>query len=240
MDRVLMWVERQTSEIPRDPSGCKELPAIDLDYREVSRQLWAFLGPLVSGNPVVNGVCENIDRHNGLEAWRQVAEPINDDKQLILQELLVPVTNPRGAANLEGFAGALELWDMNICLFKAAGGREPEGDAERIAFIKFLSPDVRAHVTLHEDMPQYQDFVELKRFALKYTKVMLGLNAERRMGSQPVRLVQDAQNCDEDEDEQGEIQDVVDAGEDSVEIPKFCHGRRGQGRDSRFHVGAGL
>ena len=66
MDRVLTWVEKQQSVIPRDPSGCTALPAIDLDYREVSRQLWAFFGPLVSGNPVVNGVFENVDRHNGL------------------------------------------------------------------------------------------------------------------------------------------------------------------------------
>ena len=174
------------------------LPAIDLDYREVSRQLWAFFGPLVSGNPVVKGVFENVDRHKGLEALRRVAEPINDVKLLILQELLAPVTNPRGASNLEGFAGALELWDTNIRLFKSAGGREPDGDAKRIAFIKLHPPDVRAHVTLHQDMPQYQDFVELKRFALKYIKVLLGLDAERRMRSQPVRLVQDDQNCDEE------------------------------------------
>ena len=42
-------------------------------------------------------------------------------------------------------------------------------------------------------MPQYQDFNELKRFALKYIKVILGLNAERKMRAQPVRLVQDGQ-----------------------------------------------
>ena len=102
MDRVLMWVEKQQSEIPRDPSGCTALPAIDLDYREVSRQLWAFLGPLVSGNSVVNGVFENVDRHNGLEAWRRIAEPINDDKQLILQELLAPVTEPARGAQPRG------------------------------------------------------------------------------------------------------------------------------------------
>ena len=121
----------------------------------------------MSGNAVVNGVFENVDRHNELEAWRRIAEPLNDDKQLILQELLAPVTNPRGAPNLGGVAAALELWDTNIRLFKAAGGRDPEGDAKRIAFIKLLPPDVRAHVTLPQDMRQYQDFTELKRFALK-------------------------------------------------------------------------
>ena len=147
-------------------------------YREVSRQLWAFLGTLFASNAVVNGVFENVDRH-GLEAWRRIAEPINDDKSLILQELLAPVTNPRGATNLEGFASALEVWDTNIRLFKVAGGRAPEGDAKRIAFVKLLPPDVRANVTLHQDMPAYQDFTELKRFALKYIKVMIGLNADQ-------------------------------------------------------------
>ena len=77
-------------------------------------------------------------------------------------------------------ASALEVWDTNIRLFKAAGGREPEGDANRIAFVKLLPPDARAHVTLHQDMPAYQDYTELKRFALKYIKVMIGLNADRR------------------------------------------------------------
>ena len=75
------------------------------------------------------------------------------------------MTNPRGASNLEGFASALEVWDTNIRLSKAAGGQEPEGDAKRIAFVKLLPPDVRAHVTLHQDMPMYQGFTELKRFA---------------------------------------------------------------------------
>ena len=51
---------------------------------------------------MVNGVFENVDRHNGLEAWCRIVEPINDDKLLILQELLAPATNPRGAPNLGG------------------------------------------------------------------------------------------------------------------------------------------
>ena len=82
-------------------------------------------GPLVAGNAVVNGVFENVDRHNGLEAWRRIAEPVNDDKALILQELLAPVTNPRGASTLEGFSSALEFWDTKVHLFKASGGKEP-------------------------------------------------------------------------------------------------------------------
>ena len=107
-------------------------------------------------------------------------------------------------------------------MFKAAGGRELEGDAKSIAFIKLLPPDVRAHVTLHQDMPQYQDFDELKRLALKYIKVMLGINAERKMRAQPVRLVQEGQGDHEDEDDQGDLQDMIDSDGDAVDIPKFA------------------
>ena len=74
MDRVLDWVEKQQGVIPKDVSGVSGLPMINCaEYREVSRQLWAFLSPLVASNAVVNGVFENVDRHNGLEAWRRIA-----------------------------------------------------------------------------------------------------------------------------------------------------------------------
>ena len=98
MDRVLDWAEKQQGETPKDLSSCHGLPFIDCaEYKEVSCQLRAFLGPLVVGNAVVNVVFQNVDRHNGLEACRRIAEPINDDKSLILQELFAPVTKPRGA-----------------------------------------------------------------------------------------------------------------------------------------------
>ena len=65
---------------------------------EVSRQLWAVLGPLVAGDPSLHSVFANVPRHNGLEAWRRIAEPINEDKILILKDFLPAVTNPRPAA----------------------------------------------------------------------------------------------------------------------------------------------
>ena len=76
-------------------------------------------------------------------------------------------------------------------------------------------------MTLHLDMPQYQDFTKLNRFALKYIKVILRLNAERKLRAQPFRLVQEDQHGDEDEDDQGDLQDLVDGGGDCVDIPKF-------------------
>ena len=30
----------------------------------------------------------NVPRHNGFEAWRRIAEPINDDKALVRKDLL--------------------------------------------------------------------------------------------------------------------------------------------------------
>ena len=67
----------------------------------------------------------------------------------------------------------------------------------------------------------YQDFTELKRFALKYIKVMIGLNAERRMSAQPLKLVQQDDGDDQDDDEYGDAQDAVDADGDVVEITRL-------------------
>ena len=50
---------------------------------------------------------------------------------------------------------------------------------------------------------------------------MLGLNAERKLRSQPVRLVQDGQG-DDDEDDQGDLQDMIDNDGDAVDISKFA------------------
>ena len=50
---------------------------------------------------------------------------------------------------------------------------------------------------------------------------MLGLNAERKLRAQLVRLAHEDQDGDEDEDDQGDLQDLVDGGGDSVDIPKF-------------------
>ena len=94
LDHVLDWIEKQNGEIAKDPSGMSGLPAIDCaGYLDLSRQLWAFLGPLVAGDPSMESAFANVERHNGLEAWRRIAEPVNDDKALVLQDLLAPVTN---------------------------------------------------------------------------------------------------------------------------------------------------
>ena len=71
-----------------------------VEPKEISRQLLAFLGPLVVGDASKDSMFKNVPRHNGFEAWRQIAIPINEDKVLILQELLPVITNPRPASDI--------------------------------------------------------------------------------------------------------------------------------------------
>ena len=57
LDTVLDWVEQQIEEIPSYLSKVSGLPAINCaGFPDLSRQLWAFLGPLVAGE-VLHGVC---------------------------------------------------------------------------------------------------------------------------------------------------------------------------------------
>ena len=73
-------------------------------------------------------------------------------------------------------------------------------------------------------MPQYQEYIELKRFVLKYIKVMIGLNADRKRAAQPLQLFEeerarevpefeeygDSQGADEPEDETVDVKGYVD------------------------------
>ena len=124
------------------------------DPREISRQRWVFLGPLVASDAGKDGTFKNVARHNDLEAWRQLALPTNEDKALILQELLPAITNPKLANDIHHYEEALRDWNTNLRLFTTAGGQPPTGDAQWIAFTKLLPPDVAAHVSLHMDLPE--------------------------------------------------------------------------------------
>ena len=90
LDAILNWTETQTSGIPQAPNcGSEEFPMFDqipVEPKEVSRQLWAFLGPLVANDSNKTSTFKNVARHNSFEAWRQIAMPINEDKIHILQE----------------------------------------------------------------------------------------------------------------------------------------------------------
>ena len=67
---------------------------------EVARQLWAMLNPLLSVDSDNATIFANVPRHNGIEAWRRLAEPINEDKAMVGRDLLAAVTNPKGASSI--------------------------------------------------------------------------------------------------------------------------------------------
>ena len=88
--------------------------------------------------------------------------------------------SPRSDSNLGGVQDALEAWETNLRLFEAAGGTVPEGDARRLAFTEILPAYVSVHMTMHMD--KYPNFIALKKFTMKYAKVMVGLAATRKRG----------------------------------------------------------
>ena len=103
----------------------------------------------MAGDASKDSTFNNVARHNGLEAWRRIALPINEDKILILQELLPLVTNPKPASDIHHYDEALRNWNTNLRLFVQAGGQKLSGDAQRLPFTKLLPHDLAAHVTLH-------------------------------------------------------------------------------------------
>ena len=78
-----------------------------VEPKEVSRQLWAFLGPLVANDSSKTSTFKNVVQHIGLESWRQIAMPINDDKVAILEDLLPLISNPKSAAYIHYYEEAL-------------------------------------------------------------------------------------------------------------------------------------
>ena len=136
MDALLKWVEGQ-EEFIDDTNVHHSAPMIDKapSIKEVSRQLWAMMSPLVKESAIASTFA-NVPRLNGLEAWRRIAEPVNDDKLLLQKELLTRVTNPKLAASSEGIEKAFQDWDTSIRLFSKAGGTEPDDALRRMTLLQ--------------------------------------------------------------------------------------------------------
>ena len=79
----------------------------------MSRQLWALVGGLAKALADTKRFFANVPQHNGLEVWRRIAEPINDDKALVRKDFLPKVTNLRKATGLDDLPKALEEWESN-------------------------------------------------------------------------------------------------------------------------------
>ena len=101
----------------------------------------------MAGDACIRSVFATCSRLSGIEAWRRIADPINEDKIQILRDLLALLTYPRPAASLDVLAQALEVWDTILRLLQAVGGSEPASAQKRVAFIGTIPPDVSVHVT---------------------------------------------------------------------------------------------
>jgi hypothetical protein len=190
IDGLLDWVEGQTDPIGDHTmssvnNGCLPMQDHTPSLSTVSRQLWAMLAPLVDETAIGNTFA-NCPRHSGLEAWRLIAEPINDDKLIIQKELLGIVMHPKPATNLDKVEDAMTDWDTNLRLFMKAGGKIPDDSTRRLALIELLPLEVASYVTLHIDLPDLATYDKLRKFVLKYVKIQKNL---KRAGHRPAHLV---------------------------------------------------
>ena len=126
LDALLSWAEAQPVEIARAGKykGCLDCTAPEV----VSQHLWALLGGLVKAAATTKRAFANVPRHNGFEAWRRVAEPVNKDKAFLRKDLLRPVTNPKAASSMDDLTVALETWQTNKRLFEKADGKLPDAE----------------------------------------------------------------------------------------------------------------
>ena len=67
-----------------------------------------MLNPLLASDSHQSGMLANVQRHNGLEAWRRIVEPINEDKSHVGRDMLSIVTNSKGATSMDGIEAAVE------------------------------------------------------------------------------------------------------------------------------------
>ena len=62
-----------------------------------------------------------------------------------------------------------------------SGGAFPSDDAWRLAFIDMLPPEFSAHATMRMDTTDYDTFATVKKWSLKYVKVLQ--NQKRKVGA---------------------------------------------------------
>ena len=156
MDALLTWIEQQEDPIDDkllDHGGSAPMINAAPSIREVSRQLWALLNPLVKDAATVATTFANVPRHNGIEGWRRIAEPVNEDKLLIQKELLTKVTNPKSASSMDRIEQAVEDWTTDIRLFCKAGGTAPEESKQRMTLVSMLPLDIAGYITMHMELP---------------------------------------------------------------------------------------
>ena len=105
----------------------------------------------------------NVPRHNGFEALRRIAEPVNEDKALTRKDLLPLVTNPKTAGNMDDLNTAFETWGTNKRLFQRADGKLPDAEQERLAFIGILPSDISPNVIMEMAKPGFETYSEVRK-----------------------------------------------------------------------------
>ena len=83
------------------------------DLKEGSRQFWALSSALAAHNGSAGSKFARVPRHIGLEVWRLLAEPINEDKALVQKDLLPLVTNSKPAAIIDMIEVGRVDWDTH-------------------------------------------------------------------------------------------------------------------------------
>ena len=122
--------------------------------------MWAFVGPLLKEDNEEASVFRNVPRHNGVEAWRRLAEPINEDKSLVRKTLLPLVNNPKSATSIYDLESKLEEWTTNCRLMLENGGVVPDSEHRRMALLDMLPPELSSHATMQMDSPEISTFTK--------------------------------------------------------------------------------
>ena len=73
-------------------------------------------------------------------------------------------------------------------LFRAAGGTGPPDEQKRPTLPTMLPAELSAYVAMHLELPELSTFSGLKRFTLKYVKVLQNLN--RKTPSRLAHLIE--------------------------------------------------
>ena len=235
MDSLILWIESQDDEIDDDCDiGSAPMISHAPSLKEVSKQLWAFLQPLVKHDSSVSGTFANCLRHNGFEVWRRIAEPINEDKAMVRRHLLPLVTNPRGAASVDKIEAAIGEWDTNCRLFAEADGPAQDEQSRRISLVSMLPKEVNAHISMHWDLPEYRTYTSLKKYIIKYVKTIINLNKSIKpvhavVPQQEVEPPPELPMTEEDEAAQAALMERLVHTDDPTERAEICAVMRNRG-----------
>ena len=184
--------------------------------------MWSFIGPLIKENPNKASAYRNVERHNGLEAWRVMSEPINEEKSLARKDLLPLINNPKGAATIDDLEPKLLEWNTNIRKMIENGGNAPDDATRRAAFLEMLPAELNTHATMKLDEPEFATFGQVKAWATKYVKVLQKQKRRTKGGLHVVDRGADERGQDEEEEwhsaEEGQMNDDDDWAAQQAEV----------------------